>query len=69
MNEQTQIIIKETIEHSAAACTEILNEHRERQKTGGDIEQTLNAQRAAIEEIFRNEETNLARSRRPCKSN
>lgn len=65
-NEQTQI--KETIERSAAACADILNEHSAHQKTAGDIERILDTQRAAIEEILRNEETGLARSRRPGKT-
>ena len=47
-----QTYIKETIERQRAACSGILKEHRERQKTAGDIERTLKAQRAAIENIF-----------------
>lgn len=48
MNEQSQI--KETLERSAAACAEILAEHR---TNAGDIERTLTDQHAAVAEVLR----------------
>ena len=69
MNTNEQSHIKETIERSAAACAEILNEHRERQKAAGDIAKTLDAQRAAIESVIENEDTTPAGSRHPGETN